>query len=142
MTNERITEVKRVMISFAPVPQNHHLRATRFWLGIVIAGLILSGVTAFPLETELHFFLVLLQSAPLRPFAELTHLLPWISRVHDASPVQTGTIPFWPMALIGWPSPTLLSQLLLSGRTVILYGTSGLSLSGSSPLRESFRWLS
>jgi hypothetical protein len=59
-----------------------------------MAGLILSGVTAFPLETELHFFLILLQSSALRPFAELTHLLPWISRVYSALASTNRQFPF------------------------------------------------
>jgi hypothetical protein len=83
-TKDQMTEVNRFKVGSTPAPQEHPLRATRFWLGIVMAGLILSGVTAFPLETELHFFLILLQSSALRPFAELTHLLPWISRVYSA----------------------------------------------------------
>jgi hypothetical protein len=83
-TKDRMTEVNRFKVGSTPAPQEHPLRATRFWLGIVMAGLILSDVTAFPLETELHFFLILLQSSALRPFAELTHLLPWISRVYSA----------------------------------------------------------
>jgi hypothetical protein len=94
MANDRMVEVNRVKVSSAPVLQSHRLRAIRFWLGVVMAGLILSGVTAFPLETELHFFLVLLQSAPLRSFAELTHLLPWISRVHDALASTNRHYPF------------------------------------------------
>jgi hypothetical protein len=89
-----MTEVKRFKEGSTLVPQDHHLRATRFWLGIVMAGLILSGITAFPLETELHFFLILLQSAPLRPFAELTHLLPWISRVYNALASTNRDFPF------------------------------------------------
>jgi hypothetical protein len=56
--------------------------------------LILSGVTAFPLETELHFFLILLQKSALRPFAELTHLLPWISRVYSALASTNRQFPF------------------------------------------------
>ncbi|MBB5058765.1 hypothetical protein HDF16_003479 [Granulicella aggregans] len=74
--------------------QVRHLRACRFWIGVVMAGLILSGVTAFPLETELHAFLGLLQSGPLRPFADWTHLLPWISRVHDALSETNRNYPF------------------------------------------------
>jgi hypothetical protein len=65
MTKDRMTEVNRFKAGSTHVPQEHHLRATRFWLGIVMAGLILSGVTAFPLETELHFFLILLRSSAL-----------------------------------------------------------------------------
>ena len=60
----------------------------------MIAGLILSGITAFPLETELHCFLILLQSTPLRPFAELPHLLPWISRVYNALASTNRHFPF------------------------------------------------
>jgi hypothetical protein len=89
-----MTEVNRFMAGSTHVPQEHHLRATRFWLAIVMAGLILSGVTAFPLETELHFFLILLQSSALRPFAELTHLLPWISRVYSALASTNRQFPF------------------------------------------------
>ena len=94
MTHDRVTEVERVKVTSAPVLQNHHLRAIRFWLCLVMAGLILSGVTAFPLETELRFFLVLLQSASLRPFAELTNLLAWIARVHDALASTNRYYPF------------------------------------------------
>ena len=89
-----MTEVNRFKAGSTPVSQEHHLRATRFWLGIVIAGLILSGVTAFPLESELHFFLIFLQSSALRPFAESTHLLPWISRVYSALASTNRQFPF------------------------------------------------
>jgi hypothetical protein len=57
-----------------------HLRAIRLWLSFFIAGLIFSGVTAFPLEGELHWFLLVLRTGPLRDTAEYTHLLPWITR--------------------------------------------------------------
>ena len=93
-TKDRMTEVNRFKAGSTPVPQEHHLRATRFWLGIVMAGLILSGFTAFPLETELHFFLIFLQSSALRPFAEFTHLLPWISRVYSALASTNRQFPF------------------------------------------------
>ena len=93
-TKERMTEVNRFKASSTPVPQEHYLRATRFWLRVVMGGLILSGVTAFPLETELHFFLILLQSSTLRPFAELTHLLPWISRVYSGLASTNRQFPF------------------------------------------------
>jgi hypothetical protein len=72
-----------------PIPlrsstQAGHLRATRFWLGILIAGLILSGVTAFALETELHWLASTLRIDALRPIAESTSLLEWITRVEGA----------------------------------------------------------
>jgi hypothetical protein len=89
-----MTEDNKFTAGSPAVSQEHHLRATRFWLGVVMAGLILSGVTAFPLESELHFVLILLQSSTLRPFAELTHLLPWISRVYSALARTNRQFPF------------------------------------------------
>jgi hypothetical protein len=70
------------------------IRAIRFWLLIVIAGLALSGVTAFPLETELHWLLLILRSAPLRSFAGYTHLLPWIDRVYGGLSFTNKHFPF------------------------------------------------
>jgi hypothetical protein len=78
----------------ASVNHVRHLRACRLWIGVVMTGLILSGVTAFPLETELRFFLGLLQSAPLRPFAEGIHLLQWIARVYEALSQTNRSYPF------------------------------------------------
>jgi hypothetical protein len=34
--------------------ERKHRRAIRFWLALFMAGLVLSGVTAFPLQTELR----------------------------------------------------------------------------------------
>lgn len=80
----RVPEESRQKENADPMSQANHVRMIRVWLGIVIAGLVLSGVTAFPLETELHWLLSVLQSAALRPIAQSIHLLPWIARVHDA----------------------------------------------------------
>jgi hypothetical protein len=91
---DRASEVKRSEASRGTVPQSRHLRAARFWIGVVMAGLILSGVTAFPLETELRFFLALLGSPPFRPIAEWTHLLPWFSRVYRALASTNRDYPF------------------------------------------------
>jgi hypothetical protein len=76
------------------MPQPDHVRAIRFWLAVVIAGLVLSGVTAFPLETELRWFHSLLQTSALRPIAESIHLLPWIGRVDDALSATNQHYPF------------------------------------------------
>jgi hypothetical protein len=70
------------------------IRAIRFWLLIVIAGLAVSGVTAFPLEAELHWLLLILRSTPLRSFAEYTHLLPWIDRVYGGLSTTNKHFPF------------------------------------------------
>ena len=74
--------------------QRNHVRAIRFWLAVIISGLVLSGVTAFPLETEIRGFHFLLQGSALRPIAESTHLLPWIARVHDALATTNEHYPF------------------------------------------------
>lgn len=60
-----------------------HLRRIRFWLALFIAGLVLSGITAFPLQTELGWLVWLVHLGPLRPIAEVTQLGPWIEHVNE-----------------------------------------------------------
>ena len=64
--------------------QPYYLRRIRFWLAVFIVGLVLSGVTAFPLQTELGWFVSFLHTSRLRPLAESTCLLPWTERVDQA----------------------------------------------------------
>ena len=71
-----------------------HLRRIRFWLSVFIIGLVLSGVTAFPLETELRWLNSSLNSSSLRPFAQSSHLLPWIARVSGALEDTSARCPF------------------------------------------------
>jgi hypothetical protein len=59
-----------------------------------MAGLVLSGVTAFPLQTELGWALSLLEVSPARPIAEATQLLPWITQVHHALSDTNAHYPF------------------------------------------------
>lgn len=66
----------------------------RFWLLVFMLGMFVSGVTAFPLQTELRGLLVILQAPAIRGVAESTHLLPWISRVHDALAETNAKYPF------------------------------------------------
>ena len=61
-----------------------HLRRIRFWLAIFIIGLILSGLTAFPLQTELGWLISLFHSSALQAIAQSTGMLQWIERVNDA----------------------------------------------------------
>jgi hypothetical protein len=72
----------------------NHLHRIRLWLGVFIAGLILSGVTAFPLQTELGWLVSLLHTGWLQPMAENTQLLPWIERVNQALCNTNATYPF------------------------------------------------
>jgi len=74
--------------------QPNHLRRIRFWLAVFILGLILSGVTAFPLQTELHWLLSLLHTQQLQPLVASTHLLPWIERVYNALSDTNARYPF------------------------------------------------
>ncbi|GGM59526.1 hypothetical protein GCM10011608_50830 [Micromonospora sonchi] len=61
------------------------LRWTRRWLWIVVVGLFVSGVTAFPLEIEMRWLL-----RAVDPLAEqLPALVGWIERVHTGL-VETG----------------------------------------------------
>lgn len=59
-----------------------------------MAGLFISGVTAFPLQTELHWLLSMLESPPVRQTAETIHLLPWIARVYHALSETNAQYPF------------------------------------------------
>jgi hypothetical protein len=61
-----------------------HQRRIRFWLAVFIVGLVLSGITAFPLESELRAVDTILHTPALHQIAEPTHLLSWIDRVHQA----------------------------------------------------------
>jgi hypothetical protein len=74
--------------------QSDHFRRIRFWLAVFIIGLVLSGVTAFPLETELGWLVSLLHASGLRPISEFAGLLPWIERVHDALRTTNSIYPF------------------------------------------------
>jgi hypothetical protein len=88
-------ELKRIFErNFGSMPPTNPLREIRLWLGVFIIGLVLSGVTAFPLETELHWFLSVLSSNTMRPFAEHTHLRPWIVRVNNALSATNEQYPF------------------------------------------------
>jgi hypothetical protein len=72
----------------------NHLHRIRFWLAIFILGLVLSGITAFPLQSELGWLVSILNSATLQPIAKSTHLLPWIERVNQAIRVTNAQFPF------------------------------------------------
>ena len=60
-----------------------HLRCIRFWLAVFVVGLIVSGVTAFPLQTELGWLVSLLHSSALQTIGQSTGLLAWIERVDE-----------------------------------------------------------
>jgi hypothetical protein len=67
-----------------PMTREALVRRIRRWLGFFVVALVISGITAFPLETEtrwLHEWL----SAPGSPFlAHWPALVSWVERVHLA----------------------------------------------------------
>src|SRR4051794_12384167 len=54
------------------------LRAIRIWLAIFIVGLVVSGLTAFPLESELRLAASILHAGPFADW--MPHLTEWIDR--------------------------------------------------------------
>jgi hypothetical protein len=71
-----------------------HLCRIRFWLATMIVGLVLSGVTAFPLETELHWLVSVLRTSPFQDAAQSFGLLQWIGRVSNALTTTNAQYPF------------------------------------------------
>jgi hypothetical protein len=66
------------MSSFQTKPQL--LRAIRLWLSFFILALVLSGLTAFPLEHETGWLASFLHAHPIVPSA----IIFWITKVSDA----------------------------------------------------------
>ncbi len=76
------------------IEQDQRLLRIRIWLGVFIVGLVLSGLTAFPLQTELRWLVALLHEGWVEPLAQSTGLLGWIERVHDALAATGARYPF------------------------------------------------
>jgi len=74
--------------------QSKTLHKIRFWLIVFMAGVVISGITAFPLQSELTLMLSILESAPLQHPAKAVSLLPWIKRVHHALSETNASYPF------------------------------------------------
>ena len=68
------------------------LRSIRVWLVVFIIGLVLSGVTAFPLESELSLLVRL--SADLHLASHAPALNQWLITVHTALTDENTRYPF------------------------------------------------
>jgi hypothetical protein len=68
------------------------LTRIRAWLVLFITGLVLSGVTAFPLETELRLLADLMHASPVPE--HLPGLAAWIDRVHAGLAATGRDYPF------------------------------------------------
>lgn len=64
------------------------IRRIRIWLSVVIAAMFISGVTAFPLETELRWIVWHVGWVPL------PGLVVWLERVYGALAATNRTYPF------------------------------------------------
>jgi hypothetical protein len=71
-------------------PPSPELRTIRIWLTIFIIGLVLSGVTAFPLVHETAWLAHILQAHPVLPAG----IILWIDRVQAALADQSAHYPF------------------------------------------------
>ena len=76
------------------MPQDRYLRRIRFWLAIFACGLVLSGVTAFPLQSEVGWLVSMLRQSALQPVAQSTGLLTWMERVHRGISATNAQYPF------------------------------------------------
>jgi hypothetical protein len=74
--------------------QKNRLKHIRLWHGVFIAGLVLSGLTAFPLATELRWLVSVLHTSQIESVAQSTGLLAWIERVNGAIAVTDARYPF------------------------------------------------
>ena len=66
------------------------LRTVRIWIAVFIVGLVLSGVTAFPLEHEMAWLASLVAAHPVF----LVSMVAWIQRVHEALRDESIRYPF------------------------------------------------
>jgi len=79
---------------FRPVTQQTHFHGARFWLAVFIAGLVLSGITAFPLGHEIRWLDSILHTSSLRAGANSTGLLAWVDRVSEGVTQTNARFPF------------------------------------------------
>jgi hypothetical protein len=70
------------------------LRVVRVWLAVFMVGLVVSGLTAFPVETEVTYLDAALHTDMMRGAAEATHLAGWIERVDEALQWMGAKYPF------------------------------------------------
>jgi hypothetical protein len=68
------------------------LTRIRFWLVVFVIGLVLSGVTAFPLQSEASLLARVLHASPAPDVAPW--LVEWIDRVHTGLDVTYRDYPF------------------------------------------------
>jgi hypothetical protein len=71
-----------------------HLRRIRVCIAIVIVGLLASGVTAFPLQAEVHWLAHLVAGSTHQSTGLLYDLQQWLDRVDTALTANSAQYPF------------------------------------------------
>jgi hypothetical protein len=72
------------------VTEQQRLRRIRLWLYVVVAGLVVSGATAFPLQIETGYLLRMLTPVA----AHVPGIVTWIARVHQGLTDTGSRYPF------------------------------------------------
>ena len=70
------------------------LKRIRICLAIVIGGLLISGITAFPLQTEVDWLVKTLRTTSWMPFAAQSGLTAWLELVGQALRETNARYPF------------------------------------------------
>src|SRR5690348_1913633 len=70
------------------------LRGIRIWVSLFIVGLVLSGVTAFPLERETGMLNRIFHVAQIAPAGGEPALHSWLRRVHEGIVNTNRNYPF------------------------------------------------
>jgi hypothetical protein len=76
------------------MPVSRLLTRIRIWLAVFITGLVVSGLTAFPLVREARWLFRLLHLGFLEPIAQSSGLLAWVERVKAALDATHASYPF------------------------------------------------
>lgn len=66
----------------------------RIWIVLFIAGLVLSGITAFPLQWEINYLAGLLGASPTDSIHNTTGILQWVLWVREGINVSGQKYPF------------------------------------------------
>jgi len=86
-------EHEHFFLSF-PMTRPTYLRRIRFWLIIFMAGLVGSGITAFPLQTELDWLVSILHGNAAMSSELHRTLLAWIELVRQGMAETNARYPF------------------------------------------------
>jgi hypothetical protein len=78
----------------ADSPRSSLLLHIRIWMALFIAGLVLSGLTAFPLERETATLNRIFHVAATPPAGGESALQSWLRRVHEGIAVTNRDYPF------------------------------------------------